>query len=87
LIYSNEFVIFFGRIIRACTRFTIQKNAVNRIVMRLANRGREHPIIDKSCKYGKEEIKWQKKQSPRPMFQPALAQRTSPSAAAIAGTR
>ena len=80
-------MIFFGRIIRACTRFTIQKNTVNRIVMCLANRGREHPMIDKSFKYGKEEIKWQKRESPRPTFQRVLAIRARHRFAAIAETR
>jgi hypothetical protein len=80
-------VIFFGRIIRACTRFTIQKNNVKRIVMRLANRGRGHPMIDKSFKYGKEEIKWQKRESLRPTFQHVLAIRARRSVAAIAETR
>lgn len=55
--------------------------------MRLANRGRGHPMIDKSFKYGKEEIKWQKKESLRPTFQRELATRARHSVAVIAGTR
>ena len=55
--------------------------------MRLTNRGREHPIIDISFKYGKEEIKWQKRESPRPTFQQGLAIRARHSAAVIAETR
>ena len=55
--------------------------------MRLANRGRGHPMFDKSFKYGKEEIKWQKKESLRPTFQRELATRARHSVAVIAGTR
>jgi len=55
--------------------------------MRLANRSREHPMIDKSFKYGKEEIKWQKRESLRPTFQHGLAIRARHSVAAIAETR
>jgi hypothetical protein len=64
-----------------------RKNTVKRTVMRLANRGREHPMLDKSFKYGKEEIKWQKKESLRPTFQRGLATRARHSVAAIAETR
>ena len=55
--------------------------------MFLANRGRGLPIIDESFKYGKEEIKWQKKESLRPTFQHVLAIRARHSVAAIAETR
>ena len=83
-----SFSDFFGRIIRACTRFTIQKKGyLKRTVMRLANRGRGHPMIDKSFKYGKEEIKWQKKESLRPTFQRELATKARHSVAVIAETR
>jgi hypothetical protein len=85
--YDIEFVIFFGRDIRACTGFTIQKNAVKGFFC-VCRAGAENiRRLRRDSKFGKEEIIWQKKESPRPMFQPALVQRTSPSAAAIAGTR
>jgi hypothetical protein len=64
-----------------------RKNTVKRTVVRLANRGRGHPMIDKSFKYGKEEIKWQKKESLRPTFQRELATRARHSVAVIAETR
>ena len=51
--------------------------------MRLANRGRGHPMFDKSFKYGKEEIKWQKKESLRPTFQREPATRARHSVAVI----
>ena len=55
--------------------------------MLLANRDREHPIIHRSFKFGKEEIKWQKKESLRPTFQRELATRARHSVAVIAETR
>jgi hypothetical protein len=85
--YSNEFLIFFGRIIRACTRFTSQKNTVKGFFRACLTGAENIRRLGRDSKFGKEEVKWQKKESPRPMFQPALATRARPSAAAIAETR
>jgi hypothetical protein len=54
--------------------------------VRLANR-EKNLIINKRREFGKEEIKWQKKESQRPMFQHVRVIRARRSAAAIAGTK
>ena len=55
--------------------------------MHLENWGGKYPMSNKSFKYGKEEIKWQKRESLRPTFQRVLAIKARHSVAAIAETR